>query len=136
MRRREGLTSACLLLALIPTVLHAQDGGFLGKPMGQWADDLVNANPRIRRSAAFALGKAGGLAVYTVPKLVRALKDADGGVREAAAFALGEIGPAAWQPACRPLLEVLEHDSDPLVRRSAAFALGSMGRLAIPEEDS
>lgn len=137
MRRRGHLIAACLALALavIPPASRAQEVGFLSKPLGRWADDLVSPNPRVRRSAAFALGKSSGLAIYTVPKLVRALKDPNSGVREAAAFALGEIGSAAWQPAYPALLEILAGDGDPLARRSAAFALGNLGRLALAEGD-
>src|SRR5439155_22935303 len=124
-----------LLGLLLPQPSQAQNAAFLGKPLTRWAEELANPDARVRRSAAFALGKSGGLAVYTVPKLVRALQDPDAGVREAAAFSLGEIGPAAWQPAYPALLEVLAGDSDPLARRSAACALGKLGRLALVEED-
>jgi HEAT repeat protein len=134
---RPGYVRETLLVWLvIAGSIPAQDTGFLGKPMTRWAEELTSSDARVRRSAAFALGKTGALAIYTVPRLVRALKDPDAGVRQAAAFALGEIGPAAWQSAYPALLEVLSHDSDSLARRSAALALGNLGKLALTDEDN
>jgi HEAT repeat protein len=124
-----------LSFVVIPATIWAQETSFLGKPMARWVEELASPDARVRRSAAFALGKAGGLAVYTVPKLVHALKDPDSRVREAAAFSLGDIGLAAWQPSYPALLEVLAGDCDPLARRSAAYALGNLGRLALVDED-
>jgi HEAT repeat protein len=129
------ITAGLVFLVLIPASIRAQETAFLGKPMARWVEELASPDARVRRSAAFALGKSSGLAIYAVPKLVRVLKDSDSGVREAAAFALGEIGPAAWQPAYAALLDVLANDPDPLARRSAAFALGNLGRLTLVDED-
>src|SRR5690242_20313634 len=101
MRHLSGLLEAGLVLnlGLIPATIRAQETAFLGKPIARWVEELASPDARVRRSAAFALGKSNGLAVHTVSRLVRALQDPDGGVREAAAFSLGEIGPAAWQTA-------------------------------------
>ena len=136
MLRRGCVLEAFLAWLVIAGSMRAQDDVFLGKPMARWAEELTSCDARVRRSAAFALGKTGALAIYTAPRLVRALKDPDAGVRQAAAFALGEIGPAAWQSAYPALLEVLINDSEPLARRSAALALGNLGKLALTEEDS
>jgi HEAT repeat protein len=119
-----------LLPALSP--LRAADKGFLGKPIAKWADDLKSPDPAVRRSAAFALGKAGSASIYSVPRLVGALKDSQPSVREAAAYALGEIGASTWDQTCPALVSLLTDDGDPLVRRSAAFALG---RLGLPADD-
>src|SRR5262249_16396474 len=52
-------------------------------------------SPRVRGSAALALGKIGALNDSAVPALARALSDSDEQVGQAAASALEEIGPAA-----------------------------------------
>jgi HEAT repeat protein len=123
-----------LVVALLSVIapLRAADKGFLGKPLAKWVDNLSNPDPAVRRSAAFALGKAGSASVYSVPRLARLLKDSQPSVREAAAYALGEIGATTWQDAYPALVSLLTDDGDALVRRSAAFALGRWG---LPSDD-
>ena len=103
---------------------------FLNKAPDAWAKDLQSGDARVRRTAAFALGKCGGDAASHVGALIRALDDRDEGVREAAAFAIGEIGILAAPEAVAPLVRLLEGDPAPAVRRSAAYALGKLGSLA------
>src|SRR5262249_56993244 len=113
--------------------VRSQEAGFLGRPLTQWASDLVSSDVRVQRSAAFALGKIEADPAYTVPRLIHTLRARDAAVREAAAFALGEIGPEAAVQAFTPLHNLLANNSrdiDPRVRRSAAFALGSFGLQA------
>ena len=50
-----------------------------------------------RRFAALALGQVGPAAKGTVPLLVEALEDADGGVRKFAAEAIQKIDPKAMK---------------------------------------
>jgi cyclophilin family peptidyl-prolyl cis-trans isomerase/HEAT repeat protein len=85
-----------------------------------------DAEPRVRRRAALAIGRV-RLADGVAP-LVATLADADAEVRAVACFALGLIGTgaAAAEPALLPLLE----DPSPLVRGRAAEALGSIGARA------
>ncbi len=87
--------------------------------------DLVvlsgDADPRVRRRAALAIGRVGlpdGIAPLT-----GILTDADAEVRQAAAFALGLIGDPSAAPG---LLQAL-NDTAPLVRGRAAEALGLIG---------
>ncbi len=94
--------------------------------------------PRLRRSAAFALGRIGDDALPAVPALIRRLRDdSDAGVRDMAASAIGDIARASkggaremWTEVVRPLLHALKTDTDAHVRRSAAYALGAFGSLA------
>jgi HEAT repeat protein len=135
------VTAAALLTAIAPArTLAAQQEGFLGKPEPQWSEELKPSHPApVRRSAAFALGKLGGQAYYSIPRLVTTLEDPDPTVHDAAAYALGEICAALaenpnaasqWDHTGNALMAVLAKDEDARVRRSAAFALGSQRRNA------
>src|SRR5712691_7379874 len=114
------------LFGLASSVLAAfgQETGFLNRPTSQWLAELSDPQESVRRSAAFALGKTGQEAAFTVPQLLAALKDKEASVRAAAAYALGEIGPAGWREVVPALATSLSNDRQPEVRRSAAFALG------------
>jgi HEAT repeat protein len=127
-----------------PATGAAQQEGFLGKSEPQWSEELQpSQSAPQRRSAAFALGKLGAKAFYSIPRLVKSLEDTDPTVRDAAAYALGEICAAlaensnhasAWDHTGYSLVSLLAKDSDARVRRSAAFALGSQGRDASPAQ--
>ena len=82
---------------------------------------LTDADPRVRRRAALAIGRV-GLAEGVTP-LAGLLADTDPEVRQMAAFALGLIGDAS---AAAPLTQALA-DPAPLVRGRAAEALGLIG---------
>jgi cyclophilin family peptidyl-prolyl cis-trans isomerase/HEAT repeat protein len=82
---------------------------------------LTDAEPRIRRRAALAVGRVG--LREGVQPLVALLADADPEVKQMAAFALGLIGDKAARD---PLVAALG-DSSPLVQGSAAEALGLIG---------
>src|SRR5439155_1265084 len=118
-------------LTLSARIAHAAEPGFLGKPLSQWQTELTDRQPKVRRAAAFALGKIGPPAAGSIPDLVRALKDSEATVREAAASALGEIGPADNRKTLPALMDALHEDADSAVRRSAAVALGSYGIRAV-----
>jgi len=82
---------------------------------------IKDAEPRIRRRAALAVGRVkdrAGIALLTP-----VLADTDPEVRAMAAFALGLIGHASAEQALSPLLT----DAVPLVRGRAAEALGQIG---------
>ena len=82
---------------------------------------LADADARLRRRAALAVGRVG--LREGVPPLVALLADGDAEVRQMAAFALGLIADTS---ARAPLLTALR-DASPLVQGSAAEALGLIG---------
>jgi cyclophilin family peptidyl-prolyl cis-trans isomerase/HEAT repeat protein len=82
---------------------------------------VKDAEPRIRRRAALAIGRVKDRA--GIPLLVPVLADADPDVRAMAAFGLGLIGDVSAEPSLTPLLT----DPAPLVRGRAAEALGLAG---------
>ena len=79
---------------------------------------LKDAEPRIRRRAALAMGRVG--LADGIPALAAALADGDPDVRAMSAFALGLIGDKAAEAPLTPVLA----DPAPLVRGRAAEALG------------
>ena len=82
---------------------------------------LGDAEPRVRRRAALAVGHVG--LPEGVPLLVARLADTEPEVRQMAAFALGLVGD---RRARDPLVAALG-DPEPIVRGSAAEALGLIG---------
>ncbi|MEN3339539.1 MAG: hypothetical protein V7647_3215 [Acidobacteriota bacterium] len=82
---------------------------------------VADAEPRVRRRAAMAIGRVG--LPEGVKPLTTALVDGDPEVREMAAFALGLIADASAAP---PLTAALA-DASPIVRGRAAEALGLIG---------
>jgi HEAT repeat protein len=121
------------MLLLMSSICLAQEPrvDFLGKTADKWLEDLNKDDARLRRNAAFALGKMGSGADMAQSALTRVLQmDSSETVREAAAYALGEIckgGKGLNNDTFAALQTALQGDRDPLVRRSAAFALGSIG---------
>ncbi len=81
---------------------------------------LTDQEPRVRRRAALAIGRAGLPA--GIQPLIAALSDTDSEVREMAAFALGLIGDVVAAPALTKALS----DASPIVRGRAAEALGQI----------
>src|SRR5262245_30684906 len=81
----------------------------------------TDADPRVRRRAAVAIGRVG--LKDGIPALTALLADTDTDVRQSAAFALGLIGDRSASASLLPLLK----DPDPLVRGRAAEGLGLMG---------
>ena len=90
-------------------------------PSGDLLALISDADPRIRRRAALAIGRV-GLSAGVAP-LTGVLSDTDPEVKQAAAFALGLLGDAA---ATAPLSGLLT-DAVPMVRGRAAEALGLIG---------
>ncbi len=82
---------------------------------------MSDAEPRVRRRAAIAIGRVG--LPDGVKPLSAALADADADVREMAAFGLGLISDAAAASALTTALA----DASPVVRGRAAEALGLIG---------
>ena len=80
----------------------------------------TDADPRIRRRAAMAMGRVG--LSDALPALTTLVADTDTDVRQAALFALGLIGDRTASTVVLPLLQ----DPSPLARGRAAEALGLM----------
>jgi HEAT repeat protein len=88
---------------------------------------LKDPDPRVRASAATALGLMGSAAAPAVPRLVAVLKDTEGTVNYSAAEALGRIGPLA----AAAVPDLIEAMGNPRVRYDAVLALGRIGPGAI-----
>src|SRR5262249_3943795 len=84
-----------------------------------------DADPRVQRSAAYALGTFGRAGLPAAEALKKALASPAAAVRQNAAWALGEIGPEIGDDAVTALTKLLG-DEDALVRRDAAGALGEI----------
>jgi HEAT repeat protein len=118
---------------------------FLDRPLKDWMSDLSDANPELRRGAAFALGKIGADDAdprNVVDALTHSLRDKDPAVRDFAASGLGDLLTALndrnrpfWAKTGAALQLALKEDDEPRVRRSAAFALGAFGSEAAPARD-
>ena len=106
--------------------------------MDRWRTELSDPDAKVRRSAAFALGRIGDDALSAAPELVKRLRqDDEAGVRDTAAAAIGDIAKALkgngrnlWTESGGTLLYALKNDKAPPVRRGAAYALGAFGPLA------
>jgi cyclophilin family peptidyl-prolyl cis-trans isomerase/HEAT repeat protein len=85
---------------------------------------LGDAEARVRRRAALALGRVG--LPEAIEPLTRALGDEEAEVRQMAAFALGLIG----SPDARPALTRALTGRDPILQGRAAEALGLIGDKA------
>lgn len=86
---------------------------FLGKSAHEWAGELNDNKPSVRRGAAFALGKMGASAELQLSKLLKALNDSDPSVREAVATAIGEIGFAMAGPHLEAIKARAARPTDP-----------------------
>jgi HEAT repeat protein len=105
-------------------VLGPDVAGLLQKALDEDAD------PRVKRGAAYALGTFGTAAAPAAESLRKALRDREPSVRQNAAWALGQLGAdAAGDGAVGGLCELLE-DRDDLVRRDAAGALEAVAAEA------
>ena len=131
MRRSGCLAVVCVLAILASVRGQGREPTFLGKTTDGWLTELKSAEPGVRRSAAFALGKLGQDAPAVIAALLQRLADdSDDTVRDMAALALGDLVllPSAQVDADRPvplLRKLLRESKSKQVRRSAAFALGA-----------
>ena len=141
MRRAFLLT--LVAAAAVGAAARGQGPKFLDRPMNDWVKDLSEADPEVRRGAAFALGKIGieGGAAQVVAALTRGLGDKDDTVRDFAASGLGDVlkaqgdGAGAYWGQAAGALQAALKDPQPRVRRSAAYALGAFGPQAAPVRD-
>src|SRR5437868_5551045 len=116
-----------LILGFCATPLPAQpakESPLLGKTAKEWANQLKDSDPKLRRSAAFALGRHGSKAVDELPEMKAAFaREKNAKVRDALVFAMAEIG--RLRPTADAELEGIfvaaVSDSDAYVRRSGAF---------------
>ncbi len=118
-----------VLLVGVTSRLAAQEAFILGKSATEWSTQLRDADPNKRRAAAFALGKLGGGAIFSLESMRAALaKEANPKVREGIVFAFAEICRQAKTLNTDTQLETVLldclQDVDSQVRRSAAYALG------------
>jgi cyclophilin family peptidyl-prolyl cis-trans isomerase len=90
-------------------------------PVGDLIALISDADPRVRRRAALAIGRVG--LKEGIPPLSGALTDTDADVRQGAAFALGLIG----DPSAATALTTALSDTVPMVRGRAAEAIGLIG---------
>lgn len=99
----------------------------MGKPaLEPLVAALADANPDVRRNAAWAIGEIRGGHIVNrqnaVEPLIAALGDEEAWTRKAAAFSLGEIRNTQ---AVEPLIETLK-DASAEVRETAASSLGEI----------
>src|SRR5690349_1774025 len=140
--KRSLLVAAACVLGLSASATYAQSPSFLGKPLDRWRSELNDPKPKVRRSAAFALGRMGFSARGAVPDLLRRLQtDTEASVRDMAVSALGDIAKVMpndrelWDRTSGVLVKMLA-DNDGHVRRSAASALGAFGSQAADASDA
>ncbi len=86
---------------------------------------VADADPRVRRRAALAIGRV-GVAAGVRPLLAALAGDREPEVRQMAAFALGLLRDPAAAPGLREALG----DPEPIVQGRAAEALGALGDTA------
>ncbi len=136
MKRLPLLVAVFLVAPAVTRPAHAREVFFLGKSLDVWRKDLRDTQAKVRRSAAFALGRFGYSARSVVPDLKKLLReDNSAEVRDMAAAAIGDIAKAIgdgdrslWGSVNGDLADALKKDKDPHVRRSAAYALGAFVR--------
>jgi len=110
---------------LLATVASLGDRLPAGADVPRLAAAVKDADPAVRRSAAWRLGRRGPAAAAAISALDVALRDPEEDVRREAARALGAIGPAA-RPA-RPSLLAALRDERASVRWSTARSLSAIG---------
>jgi cyclophilin family peptidyl-prolyl cis-trans isomerase len=106
-------------------ILQLEDERQLRGGGGDLLQLLNDAEPRVRRRAALAVGRV-RLAEGVPPLTLMLQSDPDHEVRQMAAFALGLIGDAAAAPALTAALG----ESDALIQGRAAEALGMLAHQA------
>jgi HEAT repeat protein len=89
---------------------------------------LSNTDPRVRTSAALALGYVGAHAASATPQLVRLLNDPDGDVRRAATLSLGTIDPSRKELVSALL--AMANDEDIFLQSLAASTLERIDPIA------
>ena len=105
-----------------------------GKTVRQWADQLTDADLRIRWYATYALGQIGPPAAKAAEPLLKILEDQARTeheyVRVTAAWSLGRIG--STDEATVSVLAKTLKSTLPAVRRGSAEALGRLGPAGKP----
>jgi HEAT repeat protein len=144
MKRLPLLVAVFLFAPAVLRPAQAREVYFLGKSLERWRTDLRDPQAKVRRSAAFALGRFGYSARPFVTELKKLLREDDSpDVRDMAAAAIGDIAKAVgdgdrtlWASVNGELSTTLKKDKAPRVRRSAAYALGAFGAQAAEAVDS
>jgi HEAT repeat protein len=138
MKRLLAIVAVCLVALAVSRPALGREVYFLAKSLDRWRSELRDPQAKVRRSAAFALGRFGYSARSSVPELRKLMRQDDSAeVRDMAAAAIGDIAKAIgegdrslWGSVGGDLINVLKTDKDPHVRRSAAYALGAFGAQA------
>ena len=129
---RSILFTMIVTLGLGASTLRAQEKVLLGKTADGWATQLkTSGDAKLRRSAAFTLGKMGNRATGALPAMKSVYaKEQDVKVREAIVYAMAEISRDSLSIKADPDLESIFvgaiKDSDTYIRRSGAFGLGCL----------
>ncbi len=114
-------------LAAVPAPSVA-DAGVAARPVADLIALLADADPRVRRRAALAIGRV-GLKAGVRPLEAALAADREPEVRQMAAFSLGLLRDPLAVPALRSALG----DEMPIVQGRAAEALGVLGDAASSE---
>lgn len=96
--------------------------GCAAEPWKQWAGQLKDKDPEIRRYACRQLAELGPAATPAIPQLIEALQDSDEMTRGLAAVALGDIGKNAIAP-----IEAAYPKQTNVGKTYSAVALGLIG---------
>jgi HEAT repeat protein len=96
-----------------------------GKPISHWIESLTDADPKVRKTAAFKLGNVNAADPTALPALLQALADPDPIVRREVIIAIVKFGADA-QVAIPALTELGHRDPDAIVRDYAGKALDKL----------
>src|SRR5947209_1981377 len=125
------------LLAFLAVAAHSElraqdpnDPLYQNKPHSTWLKELSDKDPKVRKSAAYAMRDLGPKAKAAVPTLFKMLKgDPSPGARIWAGYALASVAPE--DPTVpRTLLQAMQNDTSKAVRSSTTVALSNLSFLA------
>jgi len=113
----------------------SDEGMYLKRNAASWAGDLQHQDVRVRRAAAYALGKMNKHALPYINSLNKVLlQDTDARVRVSVADTLGELGSLAIGEVTAGLKQSLEKEKEAGVQRAVILALGKQGQQAASTE--
>lgn len=111
------------------------EGTYLKRNAASWAGDLQHQDVRVRRAAAYALGKLNKHTLPYINSLNKVLlQDTDATVRASVANTLGELGGLAPTEVTAGLKQSMEKEKEVAVQRAVVLALGKQGQQAASVE--